>query len=226
MRSAAYTSRVLGARLLSPEVRELTLEHPGGDFCYRAGQWISLHLPIGEKPPLVRAYTLASASREALHLCLDRYPDGLGSEYLFHLPVGERLQFDGPLGRFTMPESGLPLLWIARYTGIVPFRAMLQERRTSDRQAPVTLLYAADREEDLIYLDEFRERAVEDPTLRIETSLGSGPESLTPRLPELLAQQSGAVPMVCGAGSFVRAIRDWFVERGYERRAIRCESYD
>src|SRR5436305_486722 len=71
--------------LLAPEVKEIVLRSPETPLAFEPGQWISLHLPVGEKPPLVRAYSLARPADPSgtLTLCFDRVPDGLGSGYLF-----------------------------------------------------------------------------------------------------------------------------------------------
>src|SRR5262249_21092277 len=147
-----FTTTVRSRRDVAPDVRELILEPPAQPVEFRAGQWMSLHLPVGEKPPLVRAYTLAAPPSPSgeLVLCLDRVRGGLGSEYLFSLRERDRLTMAGPLGNFVQPEEKADQLWIARYTGIVPFRAMLEELQSGRHlEGRVTLLYEAPRPADL-----------------------------------------------------------------------------
>src|SRR5687767_6831533 len=113
---------------LSPHVREIVLRRPEPPLSFAPGQWVSLHLPVGEKPPLIRAYSLARPEEEtgSLTLCLDRVPDGLGSGYLFERQVGDPITLAGPLGNFQIPEPlDSDLLFVAHFTGIVPIRCML-----------------------------------------------------------------------------------------------------
>ena len=77
------TATVTEARFLSPHVRELTLQpNDNGDPVeFLPGQWLSLRLPIGDRPPLVRAYSMANAPTldGRLVLTFDRVPDGIVS---------------------------------------------------------------------------------------------------------------------------------------------------
>jgi len=235
VKPARYRSRLVSARLLAPHVRELTLAAPTEPFSYAPGQWLSLHLPIGERPPLVRAYTLAAAPQPLgeLILCLDRYPGGLGSVYLFDLPIGEEIAFDGPLGRFTLPETTQEQLWLARFTGIVPFRALRQQLEQNPPSTPVTLLYEAGSEAELIYREEFQRLAEQVPWFRVrflvsdESAEARGsPEPILAALPDILRGRTDVAPMVCGTNRFLRPIREYFRSLGYERRSIQYESYD
>src|SRR5205823_97118 len=87
---------------LSPEVRELVLRRPETPLAYLPGQWVSLHLPVGDHPPLVRAYTLARPEERSgeLTLCFDRVEGGLGSGYLFERRPGDPITVGGVLGNF------------------------------------------------------------------------------------------------------------------------------
>lgn len=231
------TSEITAVRDVAPGVREIALAAPAERVEFKPGQWLSLHLPVGEHPPLVRAYSLAAgpvASGE-LVLCLDRVPEGLGSDYLFSVGVGDALTFAGPLGNFVLPEGEGELLWLARYTGIVPFRSMLLhlgEHAPADR-APVTLLYSAETVEDLAYRDELEALAAELPWFRLrlfvdEAAAGWSGETgeVLEALPALVGERTDRTPMVCGKKAFVRPIRDFFYGLGYERKAVKWENYD
>lgn len=237
MPAPTQTTHVTALRDVAPEVRELILAPPPERVEYRPGQWIGLHLPIGERPPLVRAYTLAAPPQPSgeLLLCLDRVPGGLGSNYLFALQPGDPVTFAGPLGNFTLPEppGEAELLWIARYTGIVPFRAMWLYLREHPPARPVTLLYSAFRPEDLAYLDEFSDGAEDLPWFRLVATVDHPDPAWIGRcgsaldlLPELVGERRDLLPMVCGRREFVRPIREFFYALGYERRAVKWENYD
>jgi NAD(P)H-flavin reductase len=246
LRSPIYTTQIRSIREVAPEVREITLAPPAEPFDFLPGQWISLQLPVGEKPPLVRAYSLAAppSSSGELVLCLDRVPRGLASDYLFSIGEGDEIRFGGPLGNFVLPEERAPLLWIARYTGIVPFRAMLLHLKTHPPDHPVTLLYSAPYPVDLVYQAELQRITEEVPWLEfiplLESphpewagKLGPGPETdyqpegwVEGFLKELAEDRQDQIPMICGIRAFVRPMRDFFYNLGYERRAVKWENYD
>lgn len=234
MSRETQTTRVVALRDVAPEVRELTLAAPPEPLRYAPGQWISLHLPVGEHAPLVRAYSLAapaSATGE-LVLCLDRVPYGLGSDYLFSLKEGDPVTFAGPLGNFVLPDSEADFLWLARYTGIVPFRAMLGHLERNPPPGRVHLVYSARVPEDLAYHAELVRAAEQNPWFELTALVDEPPEewagqtgAVLDLLPQLLDERA-VTPMICGKREFVRPLRDFFYDRGYEKRAVKWENYD
>jgi len=236
MPAATHSSTIERITALAPEVREIVLRRPEPLLHFEPGQWISLHLPVGERPPLVRAYSLARPEREtgALTLCLDHVPDGLGSGYLFERQVGDPISFAGPLGRFVLPVSlETDLLLVARFTGIVPIRCMLLALAERLHSGRVRLVYGASDPEELIYHAEFVERAAADPLFEyyptvFEPSAGWEGEAGTELA--LLARHAACwmpfEPMVCGLREFTRAVRSFFEEMGFERRTVKMEAYD
>ncbi|TMA72814.1 MAG: hypothetical protein E6J72_20250, partial [Deltaproteobacteria bacterium] len=88
-----YEASIERIREWTPRTRSLFLRAAGGArMPFRAGQFISLELPVGERPPLVRPYSIASdPDDELIEICVDLVPDGMGSAYLFSLAAGDRL---------------------------------------------------------------------------------------------------------------------------------------
>jgi len=230
-----FTTTVTAAREVAPEVRELTLAAPEPALGWTPGQWISLHLPVGEKPPLVRAYTLAAPPQPSgeLSLCFDRVPDGLGSDYLFAVEPGTQLTFGAPLGRFTPPDEPGDQIWVAHFTGIVPFRAMLLHLEQHPPAGKVTLIYGAESPDGLVYHAELLRAAEELPWFELLATITEphpdwaghvGPE--LDLLPPLVGERADFLPMACGKREFVHEVRAFFQDRGYDRRAVKIESYD
>ena len=235
MASPTYTTRIAAVRDVAPEVRELVLAPPAERLDFLPGQWLSLHLPVGERPPLVRAYSLAAppAPSGELVLCLDRVPEGLGSQYLFTLQPGDEVTFGGPLGNLVLPETGADQLWMARYTGIVPFRAMLLHLKENPPPGRVTLLYSGETSDHLPYHPELLRAAEALPWFELLATVDQWDErwagEVRPALellPELVGDRRDLAPLVCGKREFVRPIRDFFYGLGYERRTVRWENYD
>lgn len=231
------------ARTLAPGVREFALAPRGAPLRFAPGQWISLHLPLGERPPLMRAYSLAEpeASSGELVLCFDLVAGGRGSGYLHTLEVGNELTVAGPFGSFRAPDPlDQDLVLVARFTGIVPVRCILKAifagARAPEALPAITLVYGAASREQLIYHDELAGMAARLPRFRyLPTALdGAGGPGIDDR-PEIeilagLARDWGGrrdfVPMVSGVRALVGPVRAFFDALGFERRAVRRETYD
>jgi ferredoxin-NADP reductase len=235
------TATIESITTLTPEVKEIVLRPSNTEpLAYIPGQWISLRLPIGDRPPLVRAYSLATPPSEdgRLTLCFDRIAGGLGSEYLWTVEPGTTLEFTGPVGNFILPETDTNLVLVAQYTGIVPFRAMLLALQADDSFTKsgrrVHLVYGATRTEDLAYYDELKTLAQRVAWLDFHpVVLNGAPEGVaaTGSEQDVLATQAESwqpfTPMICGVREFTFPTRAFFIEQmGFERRAVKVENYN
>ena len=235
------TATIESVKTLAPEVREIVLRPDDAEqIVYAPGQWISLRLPVGDRPPLIRAYSLATppASDGRLTLCFDRVEDGLGSEYLWTVEPGAVMEFSGPLGNFTLPDVDNDLVFVAQYTGIVPFRAMLlalgadHDFASSGRR--VHLVYGAGKREDLVYYDELKSLAQRVSWFDFHPVVLEGApkdDAVTGSEQDVLAAYAEGwrpfTPLVCGVREFTFPTRAFFIEKmGFERRAVKVENYN
>ena len=69
---------IVRVRDVTPRVREMVLLPSAQTISFVPGQWISLKLPVGERPPLNRAYTMAEPETPSgeLVLAFDRVHQG------------------------------------------------------------------------------------------------------------------------------------------------------
>jgi ferredoxin-NADP reductase len=236
-------ARVLAVREIAPEVRECVLHPLAAPIHFHPGQWVSLHLPLGERPPLIRAYSLAEPESPSgdLVLCFDQVTGGLGSGYLSAVAAGDEITLAGPFGHFGAPDP-LPerLVLAARFTGVVPLHCLLQHlfrNESASAAAPeILLVHGADRADHLVYHEEFSALALRTPRLRYVPAVPGGGPGLDARsevdiLREALVADGWGerrfVPLVSGLKAFVRPVRAFFVEEmGFERREVHCETYD
>ena len=91
MAEPIHPATVFSGTNLTPPVRQLCIKPQATKISFQPGQWISLKLPVGSKPPLTRAYSMADPASPTgeLTLVFDRVPGGLGSNYLFQLKSGD-----------------------------------------------------------------------------------------------------------------------------------------
>jgi ferredoxin-NADP reductase len=225
---------VLSVTDLTTRVRQLVILPKLQPIVFTPGQWVSLKLPVGPRPPLNRAYSMAApptASGE-LTLVFDRVPEGLGSTYLFQTKPGDELTLSGPFGNFVLPPShDRELLLIAWYTGLVPIRCMLKELYGRSYRDPVLLIAIAPAEDQLLFHQELLFLAVTHSGFRYLPLVAAGGEQqavdLTwPVVHSIAAGAEKVFPMLCGTKGFVRPLRSRFVEAGYNRKDVKTETYD
>ena len=225
---------VLSATDLTPHVRQLVIKPKAAKIAFQPGQWVSLHLPAGPKPPLNRAYSMADPSSPygELTLVFDLVPNGLGSPYLYQLKSGDELTLSGPYGRFILPQTlDRELILIGRYTGLVPMRCLLKQMFFEKIHTPVLLIAVAPSEEEVLFHQEWLTMAVQQPSFRYlpivaEQSESQAVEKTVAMLGPLLTGQPKVVPMLCGTKAFVRPLRAYFMDQGYDRKEIKAETYD
>ena len=228
------SATVLSATDLTPDVRQLVLlprEQPIG---FKPGQWVSLKLPVGTRPPLNRAYSMASPSTSSgeLTLIFDRVTGGLGSSYLFQMKPGDELILSGPHGNFVLPPSiDREIVFVARYTGLVPIRCMLKELFARPFRGSIFLIGVAPAEEELLFHQELLSLAITHPIFRYLPLVAAAGEQqavdLTlPMLEPLFDGDEKVLPLLCGTKAFVRPLRSRFVSAGYDRKEVKTETYD
>jgi ferredoxin-NADP reductase len=225
---------VLSVNDLTPHVRQLVLLPVARKIAFQPGQWVSLKLPVGAKPPLNRAYSMAAPGTPSgeLTLIFDRVPGGVGSNYLYTLKPGDDTHLSGPYGNFTLPKQlDRELILIARYTGLVPIRCILKQLYAQRQTGSVLLVSVAPAEEELLFHQELLTLAVTHLGFRYLPLVAAGGEQqgvdLTfSMIRPLIEGAPKVIPMLCGTKGFVRPLRAYFVEAGYDRKEVKTETYD
>lgn len=233
MAEPTQTARVLSVTDLTPNVRQLILLPKTQNITFKPGQWVSLKLPTGPAPPLNRAYSMASPTSPSgeLTLVFDRVPQGLGTHYLGQIRARDELLLSGPYGNFVLPQPlDRELLFVARYTGLVPIRCMLKALYTHRETLPVLVIAVAPAEDELLYHQELLSLAVMHASFRylplVASSEESAVELTASMLRQLLDGRPKVIPMLCGTKKFVRPLRSYFVEAGYDRKEVKTETFD
>jgi ferredoxin-NADP reductase len=233
MSEPAQDAEVVRVRQLSPLVRELTLAPLQQPVHFQPGQWISLRLPIGTRPPLVRAYSMAEpeAPDGRLVLAFDRVPGGQGSGFLYSLQERDRVTIAGPFGKFIAPEGTSDVVFVARFTGIVPIRCMIRTLSGKPSAGNMMLIYGCPHKDERIYHDEFEALQKQMPAFHYKAILSENaePENAEKEiqaLADLCGNRRDFTPFVCGVKSFVHTVRAFFMERGFNRKDVKQETYD
>ena len=234
MTELTQPATVLSITDLTPYVRQLVLLPKIQKIVFQPGQWIPLQLPVGAKPPLNRAYSMAEPPSPAgqLTLVFDRVPDGIGSSYLYGLKPGDELLLSGPYGNFVLPLSlDRDLLLVSRYTGLVPIRCLLKHLAASGALPQTILIAVGPTEEEWLYHDELLALAAQHPSFRYMPVAVNGTdqevvEATVKLLRPLVTDRPKVTPLLSGIKGFVRPVRAYLMETGYDRKEVKTETYN
>ncbi len=209
----------------APDTRSLFLRLPAGERLeFRPGQFVSCLLPVGEQPPLIRPYSLASSPEdEELELCLNLVPNGPGSHHLFRLEPGAVVRFTGPWGTFVLDRApDAEAVFIADGTGIAPIRPMLRRVLATAAHA-IHLLHGSDGPP--LYGRELVALAGSHRLLSVEHVASARlRDEVVSRWIDADGERRRHF-FVCGVGDIVRTLRDLLRRAGYERRAVQYEKW-
>jgi ferredoxin-NADP reductase len=203
----------------------------GGRISFTPGQFISVSLTL-DGDTRVRPYTIASSPEDtdAIEICFNQVPGGVGVRYLFERKVGDELQFTGPFGAFTMdraPER--ECVFIAEGTAIAPIRPMIRRALDAGTRPALSLLYAAPDSSHLLYREEIERWSKEG--VDFVPVLAGAAELYDRLIAEVQRRWIDADSdrtrhfYVCGVGKGVLRLRDLLRGAGYERRAVHYEQW-
>jgi ferredoxin-NADP reductase len=167
-----------------------------------------------------------------LTLVFDRVKDGIGSHYLYGLKPGDELLLSGPYGKFQLPLSlNQDLLFISRYTGLVPIRCMLKGLEASGVLPQSVLIAVGPTEDEWLYHDELLALAVRHPSFRYLPVAVNGMdqevvEATVKLLRPLVSGRPRITTLLSGVKEFVRPLRAYLVEAGYGRKEVKTETYN
>jgi ferredoxin-NADP reductase/DMSO/TMAO reductase YedYZ heme-binding membrane subunit len=151
-------------------------------FEYQPGQFLTVHLSIGDKR-VNRSYTLASSPSRGLscELTIKREPLGLASCHMHdHQKVGDTLKVSGPAGKFVFTGSEeSAVLLIAGGVGITPVMSILRYLTDSAWSGDIYFLIVAKTDQDLIFREEILALEQRVPHLHVCVTLTRSEESRT-----------------------------------------------
>jgi len=146
---------------------------------FQPGQFISLDLPIDEKPSRrIRHYSIAnSPSQDTYELIIVKKPGGKGTDYLWKSPIGTEVNFDGPSGIMVMGENTKKnYIFICTGTGISPFKSMLEYIRENNIETgDIHLVFGTRDKNNILYYNEMIQLEKDLPQLKYHIILSREP---------------------------------------------------
>lgn len=207
------------------------------NFKFNAGQFIMINLPINSKFTN-RSYSIASAPSDdnIFELCIVLKPDGLGTPFEWrNFKPGSLIHVSAPIGKFGLLEPvETDICFIGTGTGIAPLRSMIGD--IYNRQVPHRNIYLVSgnrMRKDILYKNEFEVLEKENPEFNFIPVLSQASNDwhgargyVHSVYEELFADKRPAYFYICGWNDMLRDTRQRLEAMGYDKSAIRFESYD
>lgn len=183
------------------------------------GQYVNIAVPGTDQ---TRSYSFSSGPRaDDVAFLLRETPTGALPTYLRErASVGDRIEFQGPLGSFYLRAPKRPLLFLAGGTGLAPFMSMLDKLAGDGVEQPVHLVYGVTNDADLVKVDELEQYAKQLPNFTFtccvaDESCSYPNKGYVTRYIEPQHLNGGDVDVyLCGPPAMVDAVRQWLESQG------------
>ena len=212
--------------------------HGGGiPFSCLPGQFLTLTLPVGEKP-IRRSYTISSSPTQGYYceITVKREEHGLGSRYLHdEVKVGDTIEAQAPSGKliFTGKESDSIVL-IAGGVGITPMMSVTRAMMDMAWEGEIYFIVACHDPEHFIFESELKQLQERHSNLhvfvamsRIEQDLGGyrkgrlSCELLAEWVPEIASRRIH----LCGPPAMMDAVKLMLAELDVPPGIVHAENF-
>jgi NAD(P)H-flavin reductase len=148
-----WHGRIESLERLADEVMRVRIALPAGEHIeFSAGQYINIVLEDGQR----RAFSFANPPHDKtlIELHVRRIPGGLFTNQVFTtMRPGDPIEFEGPLGRFTLSEGERPILFVAGATGFAPIKSIVEDAFARGVRRPMQLYWGVREAKDLYALE-------------------------------------------------------------------------
>lgn len=228
--------------MLTPKVKHFIFKCQSTPiFQYLPGQFITIHFEKDGKI-LRRSYSIANVPKQnnLIELAAGFIEGGPGTELLFNLEPGERLQASGPFGRLTLKDEPNPkrFIFIATSTGITPYRAMIDEliaRIEKDSNLEIVILLGIQKRNEILYNDEFTALTKKYPQISFRPCLSKENEAILANhefaghvqdlFPDLNLNPENDLVYLCGNPTMIDDAFKQLKEKGFPMQHIIREKY-
>jgi ferredoxin-NADP reductase len=218
----------------TPDIRTFRFARPDG-FEFVAGQFLTVRVRLDGRD-VARCYSISSPPSARGYLDISVKRQGLVSNLLHStLKPSVSVSLKAPAGAFVYPgDDDRPLLLLAGGVGITPLLSMLRHATDVDPSRPVTLLYAAHREDGLAFRDELAALSRRHPQVRTAFAVAHPPQSssvypgrideglITAMMPDV----RHSIAFICGPRPMIDAMREVLWSLGLSDDQVRFERFE
>ena len=201
---------------------------------FRAGQYLSLKLKIGESA-VSRPYSISSSPKDALNgvvsVTVRINPDGFAAGYMLdEFKEGDEVLSSGPQGNFYYEELRDPknIVALAGGSGITPFLSMAQAIAEGTEDFDLTILFGSRTREQILFRKELDWIALKCNKVHVvhvlsdEEAEGFEHGFITADLIRKYAKEPYSV-FVCGPEAMYKFLKGELDKLGLPKKNIRCE---
>ncbi|MCQ2567095.1 MAG: iron-sulfur cluster-binding domain-containing protein [Mogibacterium sp.] len=202
---------------------------------FRAGQYISLKLPIGDSF-VTRPYSISSSPKQALEgklaVTIRTNPGGFAADYMLeNLKVGDEIKGSEGLGSFFYEQyrDAKHVVALAGGSGITPFLSMACAIRDGIEDFKLTILCGSRSEEVILFKDEFDKIMAETDKVKVVHVLSDEQKDGYENgfiTADLIKKYAGDEPysiFICGPEAMYRFVDKEVAKLGLEKKYIRQE---
>ena len=239
-----FDSKIIRIEDMTATTKRFWVEVDGVDnFGFRAGQFVTMDLPVGEKRrERWRSYSIANApdGTNVLEFCIVYLEGGRGTNWFFNeAKLGSNVRFKGPAGNFILPEKiETDLVFICTGTGVAPFRSMIGDLLAQKKAVKnIHLIFGTRHAESILYQNEFEKLSAEMPGFQFDVALSREQNKMDFPFgfhrgyvhPIYLKKYGEVSPdrhfYLCGWTEMVDEARKNLERLGYDRSQIKFELY-
>ncbi len=222
-----------------PGTSSFSFRAPSGrPFNFRAGQFLTLELPVPDET-LYRTYTISSSpSRPRLiTITAKAQPDSIGTRWMMeNLRPGMQINARGPAGQFTLDGGKVEkLLFISAGSGVTPMMSMTTDLWDAGRRLDVVFINCVRRPSEIIFRQRLEEMACREPGLDLKFVVEE-PDPYRPwtgyqgRFNQLMLGLMAPdflerTVYCCGPQPFMQSVRDALSGFGYDMAGYHEESF-
>ncbi|MBQ0166519.1 MAG: iron-sulfur cluster-binding domain-containing protein [Treponema sp.] len=201
---------------------------------FRAGQYISLKLKIGDSF-VTRPYSLSSGPKEALEgkyrLTIKANPEGFAADWILgNCKAGDKIEASAPQGNFFYDKyrDAKNVIALAGGSGITPFLSMAQAIRDGVEDFNLTLIFGNRTEEVILFKKELDEITKVCPKVKVvhvlsdEEKEGYEHGFITAELVKKYAPDNYSI-FICGPEAMYRFAKKEIEKLNLPRRLVRAE---
>ena len=201
---------------------------------FEAGQFAMVNIPIGDTT-IPRAFSFGSNNNQNIVWYVKILEDEAtgphyASPYFQHCKPGDKLTFDEPTGRMTLPDE-LPetIVYVATTTGIAPFLAMLEKLSKIQPEQNAEVIFGCRNQEDIFAQEELEALQTKLPNLTYTTALSKPTdewEGVCGRTTEHLSHiPNDALVYLCGNKHMIIDARKKLTQQGQDPTKIKFEIF-
>ncbi len=220
----------------TPTIREVHLlvrSHP--EFKFKAGQFVTLHVPAGEKA-ILRAYSIASSEQrtDGFNLIFKFVPEGVASTYIWKLKEKQTLQFTGPFGRVLFKEPPTQqAVFLSTGSGLSQHFCFAESKAAQHPQTSFKLLIGVRNESEIYYQKELQDLQQKNSNVSFEFVLSRPSLAWTGKtgyvqnfLQEFDFKNTPTTFYLCGNGNMIKDTKKILEENSFDRTQIFAEAFD